>query len=164
MVVIDYIEFVKYGCVNCGCDRAGYKNNFKAKNAEYAKCLECGTEYIILLKNAENGEELNFSIDENGEINFGQSMLKGEHPRKGIPWHPWSGISDPKPRFSIGDYVYNKVARRGSYEPSICNKYSEICIESVRKCGDTFFYICGYNGYKFKEDELMSEEEYKSML
>lgn len=64
-----------------------------------------------------------------------------------------------KPRFNIGDTVYNKVARKGSYEPSICAKMSKLTVDKVAKCGDSFKYTCDYDGYEFMEDELMDKEE-----
>ena len=65
-----------------------------------------------------------------------------------------------KPRFSIGDIVYNKVERRGSYEPSVARPYEKMEVDGVRRSNSSFIYTCGFDGYEFKEDELMSKEEY----
>lgn len=63
-----------------------------------------------------------------------------------------------KPRFNIGDTVYNKVARKGSYEPSICDKMSKLTVDKVAKCWDSFKYTCDSDGYEFMEDELIDRE------
>ena len=64
-----------------------------------------------------------------------------------------------KHKFDIGDTVYNKVERKGSYEPSICRVMSKLTVDGVKKYKDSFKYICDYDGYEFMEDELMSREE-----
>lgn len=69
-----------------------------------------------------------------------------------------------KNKFNIGDKVVNKVYKRGSYEPSILNPWNVIVVESIKKQGDKYFYICGFDGYKFLEDELMSVKEYVASL
>lgn len=69
-----------------------------------------------------------------------------------------------KPKFNIGDIVYNKVSVRGSYEPSICNKHEKLTVDKVERCGDTFQYTCGFNGYTFKENELMTPAEYAQII
>lgn len=61
-------------------------------------------------------------------------------------------------KFSIGSSVYNKVEKRGSYEPSVCVAFSRLKIDSIENTSD------GMNGYRFKESELMSVDEYKSSL
>lgn len=65
-----------------------------------------------------------------------------------------------RPKFNIGDIVYNKVERRGSYEPSVARLYEKMEVDGVRRSNSSFIYICGFDGYEFKEDELMSKEEY----
>lgn len=70
-----------------------------------------------------------------------------------------------KPRFNIGDTVYNKVSRRGSYEPNVARPGTKLIVEKVGRKGDTFQYTCDeYDGYEFTEDELMSKKEYKKSL
>lgn len=69
-----------------------------------------------------------------------------------------------KNKFNIGDKVVNKVCMRGSYEPSILNPWNVIVVESIKKQGDKYLYICGFDGYEFLEDELMSVKEYISSL
>lgn len=64
-----------------------------------------------------------------------------------------------KPRFNIGDIVFNKVERKGSYESSICPKRSKLSVDKVERMGDSFKYTCDFDGYVFKEDELMSRSE-----
>ena len=73
-------------------------------------------------------------------------------------------MAGQRQKFSIGDIVYNKVSTRGSYEPSMCDPNTRLKIEGVQKRGDTFLYTCDYDGYIFKEDELMSVQEYKDSL
>lgn len=68
------------------------------------------------------------------------------------------------PKFSIGQIVYNKVSIRGSYEPSICKSFERLTIDKVEIFGNTYKYTCGYDGYEFTEDDLMSVEEYKETL
>lgn len=65
-----------------------------------------------------------------------------------------------KPKFEIGQTVYNAISKRGSYEPSTCQPYTALVIDKVEKHGDTFEYTCGFDGYCFVEDELMSAKEY----
>lgn len=69
-----------------------------------------------------------------------------------------------KPKFEIGQVVYNTVSRRGSYEPSMCKPYTKLTINGVEKHGDTFEYTCGFDGYCFTEDELMSAKEYAEQI
>lgn len=69
-----------------------------------------------------------------------------------------------KPKFSIGDIVYNKVSRRGSYEPSICQPYQRLTIQKVAASNETFQYTCDYDGYLFAESELLSIDEYIKMI
>lgn len=69
-----------------------------------------------------------------------------------------------KPKFQVGDYVSNKVSKKGSYEPSICNPYTRLEINAIRKSGNTFVYTCGFDGYEFTEDELLSPNEYVEII
>ena len=69
-----------------------------------------------------------------------------------------------KNKFNIGDKVVNKVRKRGSYEPSILNPYNVVIVEAVQKQGDAYLYICGYDGYQFLENELMSVKEYAAFM
>ena len=69
-----------------------------------------------------------------------------------------------KPKFNIGDTVYNKVEKKGSFEPSTCNKYTKLTIDSISTKNNTISYTCGYDGYTFEESELMSQDEYKATL
>lgn len=71
---------------------------------------------------------------------------------------------DRKPKFNIGDTVYNTVERRGSYEPSVCHPHERMKVEEVSRHGNTFEYTCGYDGYVFKESELMSPQEYADSI
>lgn len=73
-------------------------------------------------------------------------------------------MSENKPKFQIGDVVYNNVERRGSYEPTICSKHTRLEIDKVeRNNGGGFTYTCGYDGYKFTETELLSISEFVSL-
>ena len=67
-------------------------------------------------------------------------------------------------KFNIGDKVVNKVQRIGSFEPSKCQEYSIIQVVGTIKSGDSVIYVCTMDGYEFKEDELMSLEEYIQKL
>jgi len=69
-----------------------------------------------------------------------------------------------KPKFKIGQTVYNTVSCIGSYEPSRCGKYEKLKISKIEQQGDTFVYTCDYDGYKFKENELITRAEYKRMI
>lgn len=73
-----------------------------------------------------------------------------------------------KSKFNIGDIVFAKVARRGSSEPSVCSVGEKLTVEGIRRRnngnGYEYEYTCGYDGYKFSEDELMSLKEYKKSL
>ena len=69
-----------------------------------------------------------------------------------------------KPKFEIGQTVYNKVSRRGSFEPSMCQPFTQLTISEVKNSGKSYTYVCGYNGYTFDESELMSVDEYKKSL
>lgn len=69
-----------------------------------------------------------------------------------------------KPKFDIGQTVYNKVSRRGSFEPSTCQPFERLVISEVKTSGNAYTYVCGYDGYVFDESELMSVNEYKKSL
>lgn len=69
-----------------------------------------------------------------------------------------------QPKFRIGEIVYNKVSTRGSYGPSFCNPHERMTIDKIERCDNSFQYTCGYNGYKFMEDQLMSRKEYKETI
>lgn len=68
------------------------------------------------------------------------------------------------PKYSLGQTVVNLVSKRGSYEPSTCDKYEKMTVDKVEVSGSTYVYTCGYDGYRFSEDELMSLGEYKASL
>lgn len=67
-------------------------------------------------------------------------------------------------KYSLGQTVVNLVSKRGSYEPSVCDKYEKMTVDKVEVSGSIYVYTCGYDGYQFSEDELMSLEEYKASL
>lgn len=73
-------------------------------------------------------------------------------------------VEPVKPKFEIGQDVYCTVAKRGSYEPSVCDAYTRHNVTSIESTIDGFIYVCGINGYRFKESELMSVGEYKASL
>ena len=68
------------------------------------------------------------------------------------------------PKYSLGQTVVNLVSKKGSYEPSMCDKYEKMTVDKVKVSGNTYVYTCGYDGYRFSEHELVSLEEYKSQL
>lgn len=67
---------------------------------------------------------------------------------------------------SLCDVVIDKhgFSCWGSYEPSVCAAFSRLKIDSIESTSDGIVYVCGMNGYRFKESELMSVDEYKSSL
>lgn len=67
-------------------------------------------------------------------------------------------------KFNIGDSVITKVSKRGSYEPSFCRVNEKMTVDGIEKHGSVIHYICGFDGYDFTEDELMSVDEYKATL
>ena len=85
---------------------------------------------------------------------------------EGLDMREPSGVytSSTHPRFNIGDVVYNKVEKRGSYGPSICDEHTRLTVDKVERSNGTFVYTCGYEGYRFYEDELMSRDEYRSTI
>lgn len=64
------------------------------------------------------------------------------------------------PKFQIGQTVYNTISKRGSYGPGIADPFTKMEIESVKRVADDFLYTCGFEGWEFKESELLSPEEY----
>lgn len=69
-----------------------------------------------------------------------------------------------QPRFNIGDTVYTKVSVRGSFEPSFCHVGEKMEVLKVENYGDGYIYTCSYDGYRLKEDQLMTKEEYIATL
>lgn len=63
------------------------------------------------------------------------------------------------PKFSIGQTVYNTVSQKGSYGPSVALRYTKLKIDGIETVGDDFIYTCGYEGWKFKENELVKERD-----
>lgn len=78
--------------------------------------------------------------------------------------HPKSNTYSTHPRFNIGDVVYNKVEKRGSYGPSICDEHTRLTVDKVERSNGSFAYTCGYEGYRFYEDELMTRDEYRQTI
>lgn len=68
------------------------------------------------------------------------------------------------PKFSIGETVVATVSVRGSREPSMCSVGMKMMVEGIEKCGDTYKYICGYDGYELYENQLLSVEEYREAV
>ena len=69
-----------------------------------------------------------------------------------------------KPKFQIGDTVYNTVEKRGSYGPSVCRPFERLAVEEIRRDGAGFSYAAGFDGYCFKESELLSPDEYAERI
>lgn len=70
-----------------------------------------------------------------------------------------------KPKYQIGDKVVNIVEKRGSGGPSTCVLHTILQINGVRLLDDnTYQYECGYDGYLFQENELVSLIEYREGL
>lgn len=69
-----------------------------------------------------------------------------------------------KNKFNIGDTVVATVSVRGGYEPSLCSPGEKMEVNEIKRRGDEYIYVCGYDGYSLKESQLMSVEEYKESL
>ncbi|MGL6202084.1 MAG: hypothetical protein ACRC3H_24460 [Lachnospiraceae bacterium] len=93
MIAISYIDYIKFGCPQCGCDY-GIAGNVSGGGTSTAKCKECGETYVVL---ADGVKESAFLIGEDRE----KPVLQ-KHPRKGTPWHPYN-FPDPRPD-SGGEY------------------------------------------------------------
>lgn len=65
-----------------------------------------------------------------------------------------------KPRFTVGQTVVALKETRGSYEPSTCKVGEKMEVNEIKRCGDTFQYTCGYDGYTLLEEELATPREY----
>lgn len=68
------------------------------------------------------------------------------------------------PKFVIGETVVAMTTVRGSYEPTTCTIGEKMVVNKIEKCGDTFKYTCGYDGYELYENQLMSVKEYKEAI
>jgi len=95
MIAISYKDYLKYGCPKCGCDVSNTMN-FRTGDTLPVICEECKTEFIILADGLKQSR-----------LTFGDEAPKlQEHPRKGIPWHPYEW---PDPRPENGEYARPRV-------------------------------------------------------
>lgn len=92
VIAINYDDFLKYGCANCGCDVVLQKDGIGGLGT----CEECGQKQMFF---RESKRSMVGFYDENHNLYFPEVE---EHPRKGIPWHPYEW-PDPKPE-SGGEY------------------------------------------------------------
>ena len=99
MIAINYSDYLKYGCPNCGCDSAR-GGRFFGGGTSSAICRECETNFIIL---ADNIKKSAFGFGTDKKDKDGKTIFEYPeaqiHPRKGTPWHPWIQ-PDPEMRCS----------------------------------------------------------------
>lgn len=89
MIAISWNDYLKFGCPNCGCDSA-YSGHMSGGGTSTGTCRECKTTFCILadgVKVSAIGFGTN-ETDSEGKTIFEHPQLQ-QHPRKGIPWHPW---------------------------------------------------------------------------
>ena len=101
MIAISWNDYLKFGCVNCGCD-SSYGGPVSGRGCGTGTCRECGTTFCLLADGVKKSS-IGFGTDmkdKEGETIFEYPELQ-EHPRKGIPWHPWV---QPDPRPEEGEY------------------------------------------------------------
>lgn len=101
-IAINKTQFLMHGCPNCGCNsmRPG---NITGGGCMYGTCRECSTTYVVLEDNIINSP-VGFNTgkyDDLGHDIFEYPIVQ-EHPRTGIPWHPWVP-EDPRPE-NGGEY------------------------------------------------------------
>lgn len=68
------------------------------------------------------------------------------------------------PKFHIGQTVYNTVSKRGSYGPNMLNIHNQLTIDKIEITNNKILYTCGYEGWQFTEDELISSTEYAQQI
>ena len=101
MIAISWSDYRKFGCPNCGCDSAR-GGNVSGGGTQEGTCRECKETFVILSDDIRKSS-IGFGTDkkdENGNTVF-EYPERQEHPRKGIPWHPWIA---PDPRPEYGEY------------------------------------------------------------
>lgn len=101
MIAISWSDYRKFGCPNCGCDSAS-GGNVSGGGTQTGTCRECKETFVILSDDIRKSS-IGFGTDkkdENGNTIF-EYPERQEHPRKGIPWHPWVA---PDPRPEYGEY------------------------------------------------------------
>ena len=69
-----------------------------------------------------------------------------------------------QPKFKIGDIVFSKVQKRGTYGPSLCLTNMKLRVDEIEQSENGCIYACGYEGWQFSEDELISKNEYMKKL
>lgn len=94
IIAITYDDFLKYGCANCGCDVILQRDSFGG----IGTCEECGKKQMIFSA-GRTKSRIGFRDDKTGVTYYPEVQ---EHPRKGIPWHPYIW-PDPKPE-NGGEY------------------------------------------------------------
>jgi hypothetical protein len=90
IIAISQRDKDRYGCPNCGCD-VSICNNFYGMGALPVTCEECHTKYVILADDLDKSP-IGFGTAD-GKTYYPEVV---EHPRKGIPWHPYEW-PDPRP-------------------------------------------------------------------
>ena len=95
IIAISIEDYLKYGCPYCGCDSA--RGGFMSTNRTHiGVCRECEKSFVILHDKCKKSD-IGFGL---GDGKYAYPELQ-EHPRKGIPWHPWIP-KDDKPEY--GEY------------------------------------------------------------
>lgn len=101
MIAISFNDYIKYGCPNCGCDSAR-GGNMSGGGTQSGTCRECKHTFVILSDGIKvSAIGFGKGTDSDGKTIFEYPELQ-EHPRKGIPWHPWVQ-EDPRPE-NGGEY------------------------------------------------------------
>lgn len=101
MIAISWDDYLKYGCVNCGYG-SSHSGPISGGDCGTATCRECRTTFCVLFNGAKESS-IGFGTgekDSEGKQFFEYPKLQ-QHPRKGIPWHPWV---QPDPRPEEGEY------------------------------------------------------------
>ncbi len=86
VIAIRYTDFLKYGCARCGCDVV-----LSSGIGGVGVCEECSQQQMFFDDDVKESK-IGFG-DGNGHYYYPTVQ---EHPRKGIPWHPYVW-PDPKP-------------------------------------------------------------------
>lgn len=98
MLGINYDEFKKYGCINCGCDSVT-GGSFRIAGQTTATCQQCGTTFFLIPNGYEVTCKVNNSIGENPDRMEFPIIIP--HPRKCLnKWH----YERPDIRPKIGEY------------------------------------------------------------
>lgn len=98
MLGINYDEFEKYGCINCGCDSAT-RGTFVVSGQTTATCQQCGMTFFLIPKGSKVTCRVNNSIGNNPERMEAPIIIP--HPRKGN--NKWC-YEKPDIKPEVGEY------------------------------------------------------------